>query len=216
MRLGIQHLLRVHRDGRAPLGPTLDETARRILGEIDRLDTIARAFSRFGAPAEGRPPPEPVALGPVAREVVDLYALAPSDSRVELAIQSDAPVLAHQDELKEALINLLENSRNAGARRVRVRIEPARLVVEDDGRGIPAERLPRIFEPRFSTTTSGSGLGLAIVKRLVEGWGASIEVESEEGRGTTVTIAFGQPPPTGGAVRADGAEDPSSGSGPRP
>ena len=49
---------RVHRDGR-PLGPTLDETARRILGEIDRLDTIARAFSRFAAPAEGRPAPEP-------------------------------------------------------------------------------------------------------------------------------------------------------------
>ena len=63
-------------------------------------------------------------------------------------------------------------------------------LVSDDGVGIPADRLPRIFEPRFSTTTSGSGLGLAIVKRLVEGWGATIDVESEPGAGTRVTIRF--------------------------
>jgi signal transduction histidine kinase len=60
--------------------------------------------------------------------------------------------------------------------------------VSDDGSGIPADLLPRIFEPRFSTTTSGSGLGLAIVRRLVEGWGGTIDVESEVGRGTRVTI----------------------------
>ncbi len=63
-------------------------------------------------------------------------------------------------------------------------------VVEDDGKGIPADLLPRIFEPRFSTSTSGSGLGLAIVKRLVEGWGGSVSVESAEGRGTVVRLAF--------------------------
>jgi signal transduction histidine kinase len=57
--------------------------------------------------------------------------------------------------------------------------------------------LPRVFEPRFSTTTSGSGLGLAIVRRLVESWGARVEVESEVGRGTSVTIRFQQLNPTG-------------------
>jgi signal transduction histidine kinase len=60
--------------------------------------------------------------------------------------------------------------------------------VKDDGTGIPADLLPRIFEPRFSTTTSGSGLGLAIVRRLVEGWGGRIEVESDAGQGTVVTV----------------------------
>jgi signal transduction histidine kinase len=60
--------------------------------------------------------------------------------------------------------------------------------VADDGAGIPADLLPRIFEPRFSTTTSGSGLGLAIVRRLVESWGGTVEVESEVGRGTVATV----------------------------
>jgi signal transduction histidine kinase len=64
--------------------------------------------------------------------------------------------------------------------------------VRDDGAGIPAESLPRIFEPQFSTTTSGSGLGLAIVRRLVEGWGGSIDVESEVGQGTTVIVRLPQ------------------------
>jgi signal transduction histidine kinase len=60
--------------------------------------------------------------------------------------------------------------------------------VQDDGAGISADLLPRVFEPRFSTTTSGSGLGLAIVRRLVESWGGRVEVESEVNEGTTVTV----------------------------
>ena len=189
MRLGMQHLLRVHRDGR-PIGATLEETSKRILGEIDRLDTIARAFSRFAAPAEGRPAPEPTPLGEVCREVVALYGIAPDAAPVTLEVSRDPVVLAQRDEIKEALINLLENARHADARAIAVRVDGPRLSVRDDGMGIPADRLPRIFEPRFSTTTSGSGLGLAIVKRLVEGWGAVIEVTSEPNVGTEVTIRF--------------------------
>src|SRR5439155_413485 len=140
------------------------DTAARILAEIDRLDAIARAFSRFASPQAEQLPLEPVDLFAAAREVVQLYALGGTEAptRFEMAGEAGTPALARRDEVKEVLVNLLENARNAGARRVTVRVSESgrRLAVEDDGRGIPADALPRVFEPAFSTTSSGAGLGL--------------------------------------------------------
>ncbi len=188
MRLGMQHLRRVYRDQRGDFDQTLDETAARMLAEIDRLDTIARAFSRFAAPAGDEQPLDRIDLGMAVGEVVQLYRLAEEGCEVVLASEPLAFGAARADEVKEVVVNLLENARNAAATRVQVRVGPGTIVVSDDGSGIPPDLLPRIFEPRFSTTTSGSGLGLAIVKRLVESWGGRIEVESEEGRGTAITV----------------------------
>ena len=188
MRLGMQHLRRVYRDRRGDFDDTLDETAERMLAEIDRLDTIARAFSRFGAPAGEEEPLASIDLGATVGEVVDLYRLAEEGCEVELVTSQRAFGAARKDEVKEVMVNLLENARNAGATRVKVRVGPGEIRVSDDGSGIPPDLLPRIFEPRFSTTTSGSGLGLAIVKRLVESWSGRIEVESAAGQGTTITV----------------------------
>ena len=188
MRLGLQHLRRVYRDQRPDFDRTLEDTADRMLAEIDRLDTIARAFSRFAAPADEHQPLDRVDLAAVVGDVIQLYRLAEEGCAVHLNCQPGAFGAARADEVKEVVVNLLENARNAGARVVDVTVGPARIDVADDGSGIPAELLPRIFEPRFSTTTSGSGLGLAIVRRLVEGWGGRIDVESEMGRGTRVAV----------------------------
>jgi signal transduction histidine kinase len=188
MRLGVQHLRRVHEDGHTPIGPLLETTTTRILAEIDRLDRIARSFSRFGIPSPGQGPLETVKLPSLVRDVAELYRLGPEGAEIVVEVDSPEPAAARADEVKEALVNLLENSRNARARLIRVRIRGTRVAVEDDGKGIPADLLPRIFEPRFSTSTSGSGLGLAIVKRLVEGWGGTVTVQSTEGQGTTVEL----------------------------
>ena len=188
IRLGIQHLRRVHRERPEVLGPALEETADRILAEIERLDTIARAFSRFAAPTGPAIAPDRMQLAPVASEVVELYRLAGEGTEVVLEADADSWGRARSDELKEVLVNLLENARQAGALRITVRVLSRRLEVRDDGRGIPEELLPRIFEPRFSTITSGAGLGLAIVKRLVEAWGGTVRVESRGGRGTVVIV----------------------------
>jgi signal transduction histidine kinase len=118
---------------------------------------------------------------------------------------ADLPVnaLASGHELREVLLNVFENARLAGAREVAVSVgedglapergggEPrVEIEVRDDGHGIPADVLPRIFEPHFSTRTSGSGLGLAISRQIIDAWGGAISVESEVGRGTTVRIAL--------------------------
>ena len=195
IRLGIQHLQRARekKDGR-DFDATLAETAGRILAEIDRLDAIARAFSRFASPAAEALPLEPVDVHAVAREVVHLYTLGGAEAAATVALAGEPGGLAsaRRDEVKEVLINLLENARNAGARRVTVRISDggSGLAVEDDGRGIAADVLPRVFDPAFSTTSSGSGLGLAIARRLVESWGGTIGLTSAPGRGTTVAIRF--------------------------
>lgn len=66
------------------------------------------------------------------------------------------------------------------------------MVIEiiDDGAGISRAALPRVFEPHFSTRTTGSGLGLAISRRLLESWGGTIGLESEEGSGAHVVITL--------------------------
>lgn len=194
MRLGLQHLQRLHADGRPEFAEQVDQTATRLLVEIDRLDRIARAFARYGAPTTGHAGPlEAVNLETAVREVVELYALAASQPRVELVGTADTPCAVRREELIQVLLNLLDNARSADADTVRLVISPLQLQVVDDGRGITPEQIGRIFEPTFSTTTSGTGLGLAIVRRLVEGWGGTIGVASEPESGTTFTITFVSP-----------------------
>jgi signal transduction histidine kinase len=204
IRLGIQHLERVWGAGsgsRADFDRTLGDTSRRILAEIDRLDTIARAFSRFGAPAAEQPALEAVDLHALGREVVQLYALGDAGGGARVALTGGVGGLAQarRDEVKEVLVNLVENSRDAGAREVRVEVDAdgLGLSVVDDGRGIAPEALGRVFEPTFSTTSSGSGLGLAIARRLVESWGGMITLTSVLGQGTTVRLVLRPAPRTG-------------------
>ena len=193
IRLGVQHLRRARADSRVDFDRVLDQNVTRILAEIDRLDEIARAFSRYGsAPAE-RPAAERTDIAAVARDVVQLEMMGEGAVRWTVRGAEDpAWANARGDELREVLLNVLENARLAGAGSVEVKVARddgrVRIDVVDDGQGIPRGVLPRIFEPHFSTRTSGSGLGLAVSRRIIESWGGTIGVESEEGRGATVTI----------------------------
>jgi len=192
IRLGIQHLLRIQRDQPGAVGPVLTGTGERILAEIDRLDAIARAFSRFALPTNDTVPVEPVDVEAVVRDVVHLYRVGEGPIAWTAEAQPGLTVFARRDELVEVLVNLCENARNAAARTVVVAAHVvdggALIEVRDDGRGIPPEVLARVFEPRFSTTTSGSGLGLAIAKRMVESWGGTIALGPRPDGGTAVRI----------------------------
>jgi signal transduction histidine kinase len=199
IRLGVQHLRRARADARVDFDRVLDHNVNQILAEIDRLDEIARAFSRYGAAPDERARAEVIDVAAVVREVVSLERMGAESGIVweEEGVDTPAYALALARELKEVLLNVLENARHASAKTVCVSVAlrddgdsagRVGIIVQDDGHGIPADVLPRIFEPHFSTRTSGSGLGLAISRQLVEGWGGSISVESAAGRGTVVEI----------------------------
>jgi two-component system nitrogen regulation sensor histidine kinase NtrY len=205
IKLAVQHVRRAHADGRPDFEAILERNVEAVLREIDHLGEISRAFARFGTPAEAAPA-EPVDVGRLAGETLALYRGGSDGTAYDLEVEDGLPrALARPGELKEVLVNLLENARAAleGGGAVRVSAAAAgggawvRLDVADTGEGIPPESLPRIFEPQFSTRSSGTGLGLAIVKRLVESWGGELAVDSEVGKGTTVHVRLRAAAPGG-------------------
>ena len=194
MRLGMQHLRRARHDPRVDFDKVLDENTARMLAEIDRLDEIARAFSRYGTAPVDVAPPESVNVAVIARDVLELERMGQVDVEWNDHIPASPVLAAARDrELREVLLNLLENARLAGATRVTLDVVSAPdggalIRVRDNGVGIPPQLIDRIFEPHFSTRTSGSGLGLAISRRLIDGWGGAITAENAVEGGAILTV----------------------------
>jgi two-component system phosphate regulon sensor histidine kinase PhoR len=179
------------------------------------LDIIYRQAKRLGVLVEelltlseldARPPEQivraPVDVGAIARHVSDTLRERATEAgcTVDLAIPAQTLALGDPADMERVLMNLVDNAIKYGRPQGRVRVEAERrdgrvaLVVEDDGPGIAAEHLPRLFErfyrvdPSRSRERGGTGLGLAIVKTLVESMGGSVEVASTVGKGTRLEI----------------------------
>jgi two-component system nitrogen regulation sensor histidine kinase NtrY len=195
IRLGVQHLSRARADKRVNFDAVLEQNVERILKEIDHLDEIARAFSRYGQPPEQQGGAEPTDVAAILRDLVELESMGGGDEATRWALagaEEEVLAMGRRDELREVLLNVFENARLARATSVHIDVAAdngrVRVQIADNGHGIPADVLPRIFEPHFSTRTSGSGLGLAISRRVIESWGGRMELESEEKKGTRVSI----------------------------
>jgi len=190
------------------LGPAADEARRlvaSIIGEVDRLTEITETYLRFTRLP--RPKLESEDLGALVTSVV---AMGRGELEKEgIALRVDiAPGLPEiptdEAQLRQALINLVRNAREALASSADKRLDisvgadpaAARLVVciADSGPGIGEADLGKIFDPFFSTKAQGTGLGLALVQQIVVDHGGQIEVQSAPGRGTTFTLVFPVPP----------------------
>ncbi|MBI4956027.1 MAG: hypothetical protein HY908_28665 [Myxococcales bacterium] len=178
----------------SPEGEARERTAI-MLSELDRVSERLEEFLAFARPRQVRR--QPVDLRRLCDEVATLLGPDAQAAGIELSVEAapgEVVVEGDPAQLKELLLNLALNAVEAchegGRVRLRVRAGTAEvaLAVEDDGRGIPAEDLPRVFEPYFTTRAHGSGLGLAISKRIAEGHGATLNIDSALERGTTATL----------------------------
>jgi signal transduction histidine kinase len=121
----------------------------------------------------------------------------PPPEQVEISTQLDPdlpPVLVNPQQIGQVLTNLVANAYQAMPDGGNLNISAATqknevvISVNDTGVGIPPENIDKLFEPLFTTKAKGIGLGLAVSRNLLEANGGRIEVESEEGEGSTFTI----------------------------
>jgi signal transduction histidine kinase len=159
---------------------------------------------------EREPAVEPTDLGQVAADVVELLAPRAQERGVALELVPPEPlgrVPCDPEGIHRALLNIVGNALDAvedvEAPRARVRLTRsddgawARLEVEDNGVGIPPDKVNEVFRPFVSTKGSrGTGLGLAVSRKILREHGGDIEVRSAPGQGSTFTLLLplGTPP----------------------
>jgi signal transduction histidine kinase len=191
------------RDGLAgALTSAQQEYVQMIESDSGRLIRVVNELLEWGRLQSGHIELQraPVALYPLLDEVFTLMRPAAQRKAVTLELAGDpgARVEADADKLKQILINLVDNAIKFSRpdSRVCVRAEQSahalRVCVEDQGPGVPAEDVPRLFERfyrgRAASTAPGSGLGLAIAKNLARLHGGDITLETVPGRGSAFTL----------------------------
>jgi signal transduction histidine kinase len=168
-----------------------------IQREVQRLEHLSDEYLRVARLPQPRMEAEDVAAA--VREIVAFARpeLEREGCTVQLHVALGLPpALFDEAQLRQALLNLLRNAREAmpggGPVDVRVTAEGMGVVVdvEDRGGGIPEEIRGRVFDPFFSTKGEGTGLGLAITRHIVRAHGGSVTCESREGGGTRFRIAL--------------------------
>jgi two-component system sensor histidine kinase HydH len=189
------------RNANTYIGKRLNGTDPKVThfqGIIDReVDACTKIISDLLDFARERP----LTLGPcplyrLVHEAIDLVPASKVQITNEVPEDLGVPEL-DRDVFRKVLINLIQNAAESipadREGRVAVRAEggdalPWRIVVEDNGEGIPAEQLEKVFEPLYTTKVKGTGLGLAIVASAVKRHRGTIAVESQPGSGTRFSI----------------------------
>jgi two-component system, NtrC family, C4-dicarboxylate transport sensor histidine kinase DctB len=184
-------------------GRTADarENIARILALIDRLASISKHLSNFA-----RKPKQsigPVSLPEVIDAALEIAALRLKTAKAALSVDvpSGLPlVLAGPVRLQQVLVNILSNAADATEGRADARVHLAVrcdgdfvvICVRDNGAGVPAALVPRIFDPFFSTkgVGKGLGLGLSISYNIVKDFGGSLEVAAPDDGGAEFTISL--------------------------
>ena len=194
IKLSAERLRKKHAEGAPDFNAVFDECSRTIVQEADGLRKLVDEFANFARMPSSTPLLQP--LAPVLESVIQLYSGAHRDIVFVKDIMPDLPELfIDREQIKRVFINLFENAVEAmgGRGRLLVTVKMtsagmAQIDVADEGPGIAAEDVPKLFEPEFSRKKTKSGLGLAIVLRIIKDHGGTISVSQNVPRGARFTI----------------------------
>lgn len=162
--------------------------------EIERSDRIITSLLDF---ARGRPSsPAPCGVAEILSDAVEMARL-PSGIKLEVGIPDELPeVYVDDGQIMQVFLNIVKNAKQAlnGHGRISIGAEQTdgrvRVRVSDNGPGMPAEVMARLFEPLYSTKPFGVGLGLTICQNFVAVNKGTLEVESAVGKGTTFIVTL--------------------------
>ena len=180
---------------------------QKLQGECQRLVDLSNDFLRFAKLKDLAL--EPTDLPRLVEEMIDFLIPTSQAANIDIKtfLPADLPTLMLNKEMfRQALLNLMLNAVQAmpegGDLIIQATVDPPAgpdrsvlLSLIDSGVGIPAETLPKIFRPFFSTKakSGGTGLGLPTTRKIIEAHGGEIDVQSEVGKGTKFTIRLPLP-----------------------
>ncbi len=177
------------------LAKVVEEGADTIVQEVRTLAALVDAFHRFA-----RLPETSLGdcdLGAIVGQVAKLYDGTKAGVKITADVPQDlAAVRGDVQQIKRAVVNLVDNAVSAtppgGEVRIRASVEEgvARVVVADDGPGIPAEERDLVFEPTFSTKAEGFGLGLSITSRIAAEHRGRVVLEENSPRGCRFVLEW--------------------------
>ena len=173
----------------------LDKLHEVLSVEVQRIHGIVQDVLNFAKPK--LPQLKPIDLAPLIDSTVQLLSGELLKRRVQWTVDcqhNGATFKADPDQLRQVLINLIQNAADAmpGGGNLTISTQAndgyLELIISDTGQGIPKELLPRIFDPFVTTKEHGNGLGLAMVHSIIQAHRGTIRAASTPGRGTTFTV----------------------------
>jgi two-component system, NtrC family, nitrogen regulation sensor histidine kinase NtrY len=194
IQLSAERLRRHFNDAPSGARALVDECTTTIVGEVESLKGLVDEFSQFAR----MPTPRtvPTDLRELIVNTLALYDGLFTEVKIEHQFADTGPVRLDPEQIRRVIINLVDNAVEAMERRGNISVETqgdkpnhlVRIIVADNGPGIPASEREKLFLPYYSTKRRGSGLGLAIVRRIIAEHGGNIDVGDNVPRGTRFTI----------------------------